>query len=247
MKPIDLPADASNIRSASIFIVGYDLATRRMLTSYLNRDLETSCVLGARELLRRLRIAEPDLIVLDPDLEEIDGLELLREVRQKSAVPIIFVSDRDGEETERVVGLELGADDFMMGPLSLPELRARIRAKLRRRLMGRANSSRRRGCRYTFEGWILDQRKRHVLSPEGEHIRLSKREFALLSAFVEAPWQTLSRAHLLSVTRRHEDVFDRSIDVQVFRLRRKLRDNPQTLIRTARGVGYVFETEVEID
>jgi two-component system, OmpR family, response regulator len=244
-----IPEETPNIRAASILVVGYEPAMGRMLVNYLNRmKLEVSCAPDARGLLHRIRMTEPDLLVLDPDLEGMDGFELLREVRQKSTVPIIFVSDRDGDEIERAVGLELGADDYVTGPLSLPELHARIRAKLRRGLLYRGNWGRRRGRRYTFEGWVLDQRKRQLLSPQGENIRLSKSQFALLSAFVEAPRQILSRSDLLSATRVHEDVFDRSIDLQVLRLRRKLQDDPRapSLIRTERGVGYVFEPEVEI-
>ena len=247
LNSITPPADAPN--SASILVVGYESPIGRMLVDYLNRvKFEVSCVPDARMLIHRVEIAEPDLVLLDPNLDGIDGFVVLREIRQRSAVPVIFVSDRDGDEIERAIALELGADDYITWPLSLPEIHARIRAKLRRHLLERANSRRRRARRYTFEGWVLDQRKRQLLSPEGKNIRLSKSQFAILNAFVEAPQQILSRSHLISATRVHEDVFDRCIDLQIFRLRRKLQDDPRTpsLIRTERGAGYIFEPKVEV-
>ena len=154
------------------------------------------------------------------------------------------------EEADAVVGLELGADDYMIKPVSLSELLARIRAVLRREEIAaqRMRQAEKRG-RYRFAGWELDMRRRSLTSPEGEGITLTAGEFNLLAAFVKAPRQVLSREQLLAATRVHdEEVFDRSIDVQILRLRRKLETNPSEprLIQTERGAGYRLAAPVEI-
>jgi DNA-binding winged helix-turn-helix (wHTH) protein len=151
-------------------------------------------------------------------------------------------------EIDRVVGLELGADDYVTKPFSLRELLARIRAVLRRHDAGRAAPQRdsdRGRCK--FGGWQLDRRTRRLTDPHGAPIALTKGEYALLTAFLDAPQRPLSREHLLQATRVHEDVFDRSIDVQILRLRRRLESDPSapSIIRTERGVGYVFALPVE--
>ncbi len=152
------------------------------------------------------------------------------------------------DEIDRVVGLELGADDYVTKPFSLRELLARIRAVLRRQELGRAGSARdpERGG-YRFAGWRLERRARRLLDPGANPVVLTKGEYALLVAFLEAPGRPLTREHLLQATRIHEDIFDRSIDVQVLRLRRKLEQDPSapSVIQTARGVGYVFAIPVE--
>jgi two-component system OmpR family response regulator len=163
-------------------------------------------------------------------------------------VPVILITGSRREEIDRVVGLELGADDYMTKPLSLRELLARVRAVLRRRSMDRLSPARQRECVYRFADWCFDQRQRALISPDAAVIALTKGEYALLSAFVQAPRRTLTREHLLQATRVHEDVYDRSIDVQILRLRRKLKEDAQAprLIRTERGVGYRFDADVEI-
>jgi DNA-binding response OmpR family regulator len=146
------------------------------------------------------------------------------------------------------VGLELGADDYITKPFGLRELLARIRAVLRRQELGRAASHRETDHgRFGFGGWQLDRRTRRLTDPNGAPVALTKGEYTLLTAFLDAPQRPLSREHLLQATRIHEDVFDRSIDVQILRLRRKLEADSSAprIIRTERGVGYVFVLPVE--
>jgi DNA-binding response OmpR family regulator len=189
------------------------------------------------------------LVILDLRLGQEDGLDLLRKTRSRSDVPVIIVTGHRVDEIDRVVGLELGADDYITKPFGLRELLARVRAVLRRHEAGRAALERgaKRGlCR--FGGWQLDRRTRCLTNPDGAPVALTKGEYAMLIAFLDAPQRPLSREHLLQATRVHEDVFDRSIDVQVLRLRRKLETDPTTpnVIRTERGVGYVFTLAVEL-
>ena len=152
------------------------------------------------------------------------------------------------DEIDRVVGLELGADDYLTKPFGLRELLARVRAVLRRLDRARAvpPSEHERGG-YQFSGWRLSLRTRRLTAPTGAEVALSKGEYALLAAFLDAPQRPLSREHLLQATRVHEDVFDRSIDVQILRLRRKLEQDPSApqMIQTERGVGYIFARPVE--
>jgi DNA-binding response OmpR family regulator len=236
-------------KAARVLIVDDDPAMQRMIVTYLTEhNLRASSVSGRKGLLHALAVREPDLVVLDLQLGEDDGLEILRELRAKSVVPVILITGNRREEVDRVVGLELGADDYLTKPFGLRELLARVRATLRRRTMDRLSPAKQRELTYRFVGWSFDQRQRHLVSPKGETVPLTKGEFALLSAFVQSPRRTLSREFLLQATRVHEDVFDRSIDVQILRLRRKLEDEPRAprFIRTERGVGYNFDADVEI-
>jgi DNA-binding response OmpR family regulator len=184
---------------------------------------------------RQIARGEPSLVILDLRLGQDDGLDLLRELRARSDVPVIITTGHRRDEIDRVVGLELGADDYVIKPFGLRELLARIRAVLRRNELGRAASHRdgEQG-RYRFAGWLLDRRTRQLTDPSGTPVALTKGEYSLLTAFLDAPQRPLSREHLLQATRIHEDVFDRSIDVQILRLRRKLEPDPSTprLIRT---------------
>ena len=152
------------------------------------------------------------------------------------------------EEVDRVVGLELGADDYLAKPFSLRELLARVRAVLRRHERGRATRARdpERG-RYRFNGWSLECRTRRLINPSGAPVLLTKSEYALLLAFLKAPHRPLTREMLLQATRVRKDIFDRSIDVQVLRLRRKLEidRNAPRVIETERGVGYIFTAIVK--
>ena len=238
-----------NGQTMRILVVEDDAVMRRMVVDYLEdhniRGLPAS---GAREAVRNFAESEPDLVILDLRLDQEDGLDLLREIRTRSDIPVIITTGDRRDEIDRVVGLELGADDYVTKPFSLRELLARIRAVLRRQEAGRATSARdaERG-RYRFGGWQLDPRNRRLTDPSGTEVPLTKGEYALLTAFLDAPQRPLSREQLLQATRVHEDIFDRSIDVQILRLRRKLEADssvPQ-IIRTERGVGYVFTLPVE--
>jgi two-component system OmpR family response regulator len=231
-----------------IIVVDDDLALRQMLTHYLEEhDLPVIAASNRSELNRHIQ-TDPALILLDLQLGQDDGLAVLRDVRSNSDVPVIIITGHRPDEIDRIVGLELGADDYIVKPFSLREVLARIRAVLRRHEMGRAARARdtERGG-YRFDGWQLDRRARRLVDRNETPVPLSKGEYALLLAFLEAPRRPLTREHLLQATRIHEDIFDRSIDVQVLRLRRKLEIDPSSprAIQTERGVGYVFALSVE--
>jgi DNA-binding response OmpR family regulator len=203
---------------------------------------------GRQELVRHCAAGEPDLILLDLHIDQEDGLDLLREIRSRSDVPVIIITGDRRDEIDRVVGLELGADDYITKPFSLRELLARIRAVLRRQEAARNAPQRDPELRRSkFGGWQLDRRLRRLVDHGGSQVSLTKGEYALLTAFLDAPQRPLSREQLLQATRVHEDIFDRSIDVQILRLRRKLEPDPSTpqIIQTERGVGYTFTLPVQ--
>jgi len=232
-----------------ILVVDDDPLMNQMIVDYLQEHGMPACAAsGGEEMARHLATGEPSLVILDLRLGQEDGLDLLREIRSHSDLPVIITTGHRRDEIDRVVGLELGADDYVTKPFSLRELLARIRAVLRRQEAGRAVIQRdpERG-RYRFGSWQLDRRNRRLYDPNGSEVALTKGEFALLTAFLDAPQRPLSREHLLQATRVHEVIFDRSIDVQILRLRRKLELDPSApqIIRTERGVGYVFALPVE--
>jgi two-component system OmpR family response regulator len=242
---------ASNERTppARILVVDDDPAIRHMVANYLEgHNMRVSSASKREEVTRHFAAGEPGLVILDLRLGEEEGLDLLREIRSRSDVPVIITTGHRRDEIDRVVGLELGADDYMTKPFGLRELLARIRAVLRRREAGRVASQRElEQGRCRFAGWQLDRRTRRLTDTNGDPVALTKGEYVLLTAFLEAPQRPLTREHLLKATRVHEDVFDRSIDVQVLRLRRKLEtdSNAPRVIQTERGVGYVFALPVE--
>jgi two-component system, OmpR family, response regulator len=232
-----------------IVVVDDDPSLREMVIRYLeDHNVPTKSASNRAELNRHFAGGVPSLIILDLRLGQDDGLDLLREIRSHSDVPVIITTGHRSEEIDRIVGLELGADDYIVKPFSLRELLARVRAVLRRQEMGRAAraSNPERGG-YRFNGWVLERRGRKLVDPNGAPVSLSKGEYGLLLAFLEAPQRPLTREQLLQATRVHEDIFDRSIDVQVLRLRRKLEIDPSAprVIQTERGVGYVFAAGVE--
>jgi two-component system OmpR family response regulator len=232
-----------------VLVVEDDRTMRHLVVNYLaEHNIRVTAASGREEMIRRFAGEEPDLVILDLRLGQDDGLDLLREIRSRSDVPVIITTGHRRDEIDRVVGLELGADDYIIKPFGLRELLARIRAVLRRREAGQVAVQRdpeRGRCR--FGGWQLDRRTRRLSNPDGLPVALTKGEYALLIAFLDAPQRPLSREHLLQATRIHEDVFDRSIDVQVLRLRRKLEADMSapSFIQTERGVGYVFVLPVE--
>ena len=230
-------------------VVEDDLTMRHLVMNYLEEhDIRAVAASRRDEVSAFLARGEPDLVILDLRLGQEDGLDLLREIRAHSDIPIIITTGHRRDEIDRVVGLELGADDYITKPFGLRELLARIRAVLRRREAGNvaaARDSERGRCR--FGGWLLDRRSRRLTNSAGAPVSLTKGEYSLLVAFVDAPQRPLSREHLLQATRVHEDVFDRSIDVQILRLRRKLEIDASAprIIQTERGIGYVFALPVE--
>jgi two-component system, OmpR family, response regulator len=199
---------------------------------------------GMRRALSRSAV---DLVILDLMLPGEDGLALARSLRSESAIGIIILTGR-GETVDRIIGLEMGADDYLPKPFNLRELLARVKSVLRRVQSRTADASHPARVQLRFAGWSLDLASRELLSPTGEEVRLTTAEFDLLAAFVNHANQVLSRDRLLDLARNREaGPFDRTIDVQVGRLRRKLADDPQnpTLIKTVRGSGYIFTPAVE--
>jgi DNA-binding response OmpR family regulator len=188
-----------------------------------------------------------DLLLLEPRLGGGEGLGLTRSIRETSKLPIVVLSGLS-EEADRVMGLELGADDYLTKPCSLRELLARIRAVLRRSRMQPSLPSHDETLRaYRFAGWELNLKLHRLNSPAGVSVRISRGEFSLLCAFLSAPQRVLTRDQLLELSRLHStEVYDRSIDVQIMRLRRKIEADPSNpgLIRTERGIGYLFDAPV---
>lgn len=191
-----------------------------------------------------LDVGAVDLILLDIMLPGTSGLDLCRQLRQLSEVPIIFVSAK-GSETDRIVGLELGADDYLAKPFSTRELIARVRAVLRRGRLDRQHGEGGQGIA-TFAGWTVNFARRQLHSPTGAIVELTGAEFDLLSSFLENPQRVIARERLIELSRtRLGDASDRSVDVLVSRLRRKLSHKEESApIITVRGVGYMFNVEV---
>jgi two-component system, OmpR family, response regulator len=194
---------------------------------------------------------EVDLVILDLMLPGEDGLTLARALREESTVGIIILTGR-GETVDRIIGLEMGADDYLPKPFHLRELLARVKSVLRR-ASSRAQTEKAVAAgghaKARFAGWYLDMSTRELVSPNGGEVRLTTGEFDLLAAFVNNANQVLSRDRLLDLARNREaGPFDRTIDVQVGRLRRKLEPDPQrpTMIKTVRGTGYIFTPTVEV-
>ncbi|MCX7278234.1 MAG: response regulator [Burkholderiales bacterium] len=232
-----------------ILVIDDDPNIRELVVEYLgDNDLRVSAGASGRELFEMVDREAIDLVLLDLKLPGEDGMQLARTLRERATIPIILLTGR-AEEADRVMGLELGADDYVTKPFSPRELLARVRAVLRRyqvqaTLPERDNSRR----AFRFAGWELNLRTRRLVSPGGESVELSNGEFSLLSALCRAPQRVLSRDQLLSMSRLHEaEVYDRTIDVQIRRLRIKVEldaANPQ-LIVTERGAGYLLASEVE--
>jgi two-component system OmpR family response regulator len=232
-----------------IVVVDSDPAARRTVTNYFcDHDMPANGASGRQELALRLASGKPSLIILDLSLGRDDGLRLLKEIRRTSDVPVIITTSHRMDEADRVVGLELGADDYVIKPFGLRELLARVRAILRRReLKGVTRSRDAKHCGFRFGLWQIERQTRRLTTQDGTSIVLTNSEFCLLIAFLESPGRPLTREQLLTATRVHEDIFDRSIDVQVLRLRRKLETDASSprVILTERGVGYVFALAVE--
>jgi DNA-binding response OmpR family regulator len=233
-----------------ILVVDDDPSMREMICDFLgDYDFSvTTAATGAEitDILARERI---DLLVLDLRLPGEDGIQIARRLREQSDLAIIVITGRR-EEADRVMALELGADDYLVKPFSPRELLARIRALLRRSRIRVVETRRDADIRaYRFIGWELNIGLRRLTSPDGSVVGLSNGEFNLLAAFLGAPERVLTRAQLLELSRLHDDeVYDRSIDVQVGRLRRKLdaSGSGPSLIRTERGAGYSFTARVEV-
>jgi two-component system OmpR family response regulator len=244
-------AGAARVSGAHVLAVDDDPSVRQMICDYLaDNEIRVTGLAAARQIAEVMSRETIDLVILDLRLPGEDGMEVARKLREEFAtLPIIMLTGQK-EEADRVMGLELGADDYLTKPFSPRELLARIRALLRRsRAQQTVADGLQRVRAYRFEGWELNVRLRRLTSPGGENVPITNAQFNLLAAFLAAPRRVLSRDQLLGLSRLHNDeVYDRSIDTQVVRLRRKL--TPQgaesEIIRTERGAGYVFDADVEI-
>jgi DNA-binding response OmpR family regulator len=232
-----------------VLIVDDDADLRRIVLQYLQQnELRATAVAGGAEMDEVMRREIVDCIVLDLKLPGEDGLAIARRLRDDCAVPIVMLTGR-ADEADRVMGLELGADDYLTKPFSQRELLARIRAVLRRvKLHSTIADEVGRLRAYRFEGWELNLRLRRLTNPEGEVQVLPNGEFSLLAALLASPQRVLSRGQLIEQSHLYDDqIYDRSIDVQILRLRRRIEANPSQprFIVTERGVGYVFAVPVE--
>lgn len=231
-----------------LLVVDDDREIRDLLTKLLTqRGFKVTAARDEQEMRRTLDAARIDLVILDVMLPGRDGLSICRELRASTPIPIIMLTAR-GDPVDRVVGLEMGADDYLPKPFDLRELEARIRAVLRRSANDVAAPGDAGGKVLSFAGWKLDIQQRQLLSPEGTVVEVTSGEFDVLVAFVQRPQRVLSREQLIDLARgRDATPFDRSIDVQVSRLRRKIEADPKlpTLIKTVRGGGYLFTPAVE--
>jgi two-component system, OmpR family, response regulator len=236
------------IPNPNILVVEDDRETRTLIAKYLrNNACNVTAVSDGREMSRAMADHRVDLIILDVMLPGEDGLSLCRKVRAKAQTPIIMLTAR-GEDIDRIVGLEMGADDYLAKPFNPRELLARINAVLRRQASAQAASSIEGTSTLDFEGWRIDLRLRELRNPEGARVAVTSAEFDLLRTFCERPGRVLSRDSLLDLTQgRNAGSFERSIDVLVSRIRRKIEPNPAdpTIIKTVRSGGYLFTPRTE--
>jgi two-component system, OmpR family, response regulator len=228
-----------------LLLVDDESALREPLAEYLSRQGFAIIQAGsAADARSRLKEGTPDLVLLDIMMPGEDGLSLCRHLVEAKQIPVIFLTAR-GEATDRIVGLEIGADDYIVKPFEPRELVARIRSVLRRAIRGAPQPT--DDEMYQFEGWRLDPVKRRLVDPEGAIVAISSAEFRLLTALLEHPRQVLDRDRLLDMVQgREAHLFDRAVDNQVSRLRRKIEvdsRNPQ-LIQTVWGGGYMLAADV---
>jgi DNA-binding response OmpR family regulator len=242
-----IPAIPANL--PHVLVVDDDPDIRTVLTEYLcNNQLRVTALASGHEMLKVIESEAIDLVLLDVRMPGENGMILAQSLRETASVPIMLLTG-NAEEADRVMGLELGADDYVTKPFSPRELLARIRAVLRRYQMpidGPARDDKRRAFR--FAGWELNLRTRKLTAPDGRKLDLSNGEFSLLAAFCGSPERVLSRDQLMTLSRLHNaEVYERTVDVQIVRLRRKIEIDPARpqLIVTERGAGYIFVPPVE--
>ena len=234
-----------------ILVVDDDPRIRQMLTRYFEQEgYRVSAAPDGAAMRAQLNAKPIDLILLDVVMPGQDGLTIAREIRAKSDVGIIMLTGRD-EVLDRVVGLEVGADDYIAKPFHLREVLARVKSVARRRKpasesVGRSEDRREEVIR--FDGWILDTARRRLVAPSGKDVVLTSGEFDLLAALAKHPGRVFSRETLMEHTRGHGmKAFDRTIDAQVARLRKKIERDPKspTIVKSVRAVGYVFTARVD--
>jgi two-component system, OmpR family, response regulator len=235
-----------------VLLVDDDRAIRELVGTYLEKNgMRVSLAANGREMRTALEFGAPDLIVLDLMLPGEDGLVLCRELRAGKfrTVPVLMLTALS-EETDRIIGLEMGADDYLAKPFAVRELLARVRAVLRRaRMLPPGMQVTEAAPMLSFGDWRLDTTARHLLDAEGTMVALSGAEYRLLRVFLDHPQRVLTRDQLLNLTQgRQADAFDRSIDLLVSRLRQRLRDEAREprYIKTLRSEGYVFSAAVTV-
>lgn len=231
-----------------ILVVDDDRELRGLLSAYLQKQgYRVTAVADGKAMRAAINTSRPDVVVLDVMLPGEDGFSLCRELRARSEIPIIMLTAR-GEETDRIVGLELGADDYLAKPYSPRELLARIKSVLRRARSLPDNLKPDQARQFRFAGWSLDTATRNLTSPEGVIVALSGTEFRLLRIFLDHPNSVLTRDQLVDLMLARDAVpYDRAIDVQVSRLRQRLGEGARepSIIKTVRGQGYVLAAHVD--
>jgi len=246
---MDLEARELQAGQPHILAVDDDPAMRKLVADYLaENEVRVTTVLDGRSMFEVLERETVDLVLLDLRLQSEDGMVLMRALRAASMIPVIILTGRR-DEADRIMGLELGADDYLTKPFNLRELLARVRTVLRRR-RAEVRQGRPQGVRaYRFDGWEIKLGTRQLVAPEGRFVTLGRGEFNLFVALLGAPQRVLSRDQLLELSRLHnDDVYNRSVDVQILRIRRKIEPDPAAprYIQTKRGVGYMFVAPVEV-
>ena len=240
-----------NDNSVHILVVDDDARIRQMLTRYFEQEgYRISAAADGVSMRARRTANRVDIVLLDVVMPGEDGLTLAREIRAHSDIGIIMLTGR-GEMLDRVVGLEVGADDYIAKPFHLREVLARVKSVLRRRKPSPAPAASiqaQNGETIRFDGWLLDLGRRQLLSPKGADVALTTGEFDLLAALARHPGRVFGRQTLMDLTRgRAWEAFDRTIDAQISRLRKKVEDDPArpARIKSVRGVGYVFTGKVD--
>lgn len=239
------PAPDMDLHSR-ILVVDDDPELRKLISDFLaGHGFVVAAVENAVEMRRSIRESPPDLVILDVMMPGEDGLSAARKLAAESGPAVIMLSAL-GSDTDRIIGLEVGADDYLAKPCNPRELLARVRSVLRRHRATKSSAVPEEERPYEFAGWRLDVMRRDLRDPSGVFINLSDGEFSLLRSFVEHPQRVLTRDQLLDMARgRQAEVFDRAIDSQISRLRRKLNDRAHAeLIRTVRNEGYMLLPKV---
>lgn len=240
------------MKKSTIICVDDDESLQTVIGHHLEEQgYRVLTAMNGQELQERLETESADAILLDLMLPDTQGLELIKQIRSKTNMPIIIVSGKD-DTMEKIIGLEMGADDYMTKPFAMRELSARIKAVLRRATPNpaeeQAESNKPANEKLKFETWILDRAQYQVFDENDQPLELTIGEFKLLEALILSANRALTREYLFELTRDGSfDAYDRAIDIQIARIRKKLKDDPKTsqLIRTVRGVGYMYCGTVE--
>jgi two-component system, OmpR family, response regulator len=236
------------LESPHILVVEDDREISRLVGRYLREnDCRVSFAADGREMDERLASSRIDLVVLDVMLPGEDGLSLCRRLRANSHLPVVMLTAK-GDELDRIIGIEMGADDYLAKPFNPRELLARIRAVLRRTSLAAVSAGDAGASLMTFDGWQLNALARTLSNPQGSLVTLTSAEFDLLQALCERSGKILSRDQLLDLTQgRSAGAFERSVDILISRIRRKIERDPHRpeLIKTVRSGGYLFTPAVE--